>query len=204
MGIGFGTKMDSTDMHIAEFLNSTSYKLSDSYGQGHVIPVLDNSLGGTNDLKNANYTSGSNDKVFLEYTRALVTADKYDSNIQLGNSQNLIIAWGNGRLSMHLDYKISKFTIPKANGEVSTNSNDDESAPQFDFWQFHGITLFIFWSGFNFFGYIFARFLKHYTWWNIMHFLGSSITTYFSIGLLGASINYGILIKIKNHINYFS
>jgi hypothetical protein len=60
----------------------------------------------------------------------------------------------------------------------------------FDFFQFHGIILFIIWTFFNFFGYIFARFLKHYKWWYWIHQAGSGITSLITIGVLSASIKY--------------
>ncbi len=61
------------------------------------------------------------------------------------------------------------------------------------FWYIHGIGLFIAWNLFVSIGYISARFLKHYTWWIILHFLGGTIPAFFSFGIITAAI-----IKSKN------
>jgi hypothetical protein len=201
--------MKNCDMNIVEFISPTKYTLSDSYSKGYSAPSPDGDFGGTNDLKFINYSTDSSGNYIMQFSRVLRTNDKYDTAINLDATNNLIIAWGPGTLSMHVDYKQTTFSISKINSgnptdSTSTNTNTTLPPPdptpvenEFDFFQFHGVILLILWTFFNFVGYIFARFLKHYTWWYWMHQAGSGITSFISIGVLAASIKYG---KFNNNV----
>jgi hypothetical protein len=53
-----------------------------------------------------------------------------------------------------------------------------------NFFAIHGIGQLIGWNILVTVGYISARFLKHYPWWLILHFIGGTIPSLFSIGII--------------------
>jgi len=73
-----------------------------------------------------------------------------------------------------------------------TQGNIDPPAKPFDFLEFHGIILIILWVPLNFIGYISARFLRQYKWWIWLLFAGSVSAVFITIGILAASLKYGI------------
>ncbi len=83
-------------------------------------------------------------------------------------------------------------TTPTSNTTSTTTNTPtptvSDTSKSFNFWELHGISLVIAWSGLNFLGYCAGRFLKHYPWWINLHFIGSSLTTYWSFAVLIASL----------------
>ena len=68
---------------------------------------------------------------------------------------------------------------------------EEEEDEGFDFWEFHGIILTILWSILNFFGYVYARFLRHHPIWIWIHFTCSGLTSLISVAVMAASIAKG-------------
>ncbi len=177
--------MKNTDMNVAEFISESEYSLKDSYSKGYKAPDEDIILGGTDDLKNVNFSIDGDGNGIISFTRALDTGDTLDKNLILEQAEDLILAWGSGKINYHGGNRMStSFKI--------TQGGVDPPTKPFDFFEFHGIILIILWVPFNFVGYISARFLKQYTWWIWLHIAGSGSAAFITIGVLAASIKYGI------------
>jgi len=80
------------------------------------------------------------------------------------------------------NYYITSITISPNGLSASKNTTKEI------FWYIHGIGMFIAWNLFVLIGYIAARFLKHYTWWSLLHFLGGTIPSLFSVGIIITAI----------------
>lgn len=172
-------------MHMASFVSNSNYVLSDTYCTGHRAPTEDAFfIGGSNNLENVNYTNAIDGSPQIEYFRALNTGDQYDAVLTWGTTQPLIVAWGPLPVSFHRGNHLSEsFLFSKTDSASENNSTSN-----YNFWTFHGIALLIVWTVFNSFGYIFARFFKHLSWWIWVHNIGSGFTAIFSIGILFASL----------------
>ena len=186
--------MLGTDMNIAQFFSATNYQLGDYWSKIEDTPQEDSTLGGTMDLKNVTYVPDGNGNAVLTYTRAFNTGDKWDAVVQINTSGNYIMAWGVGGLADHNNnFMQSSFIITSNTSNNTVVDTTTGGSSPIDFWAFHGISLVIGWSVFNFFGYIAARFLKHYTWWIWVHRIGSGLNSFWSIGVVGVAINMCML-----------
>lgn len=175
-------------MNIIEFSSGEVVKISDSWSTGYSAPQEDKKFGGLNDIKNINYFQ-KNGQMEVTYDRDFDTGDSYDTKLTPNIPFTVSFAWGKGKMAYHkTDYYKTEIIISKNNQIVP----DLFAAPlsQFDFWNFHGITMTILWTGFSFVGYIFARFLRHLKYWIYFHWLGSGLTALFSIGVLAPSIKW--------------
>ncbi len=97
------------------------------------------------------------------------------------------VAWSDGIVQKNfhgLNYYITEITL----------STSSLAAFQDDiFWYIHGIGMFIAWNLFVLIGYISARFLRHYPWWIIFHYIGGALPSLFSFAIIIASIVKSIL-----------
>ncbi len=96
-----------------------------------------------------------------------------------------IVAWSNGIIQNDyhgLNYYVTEITLT-----TSSLASSDVSTVDI-FWYIHGIGLFIAWDFFVLIGYISARFLRHYTWWLTLHFIGGTLPSLFSFGIVLAAI----------------
>lgn len=184
IGIGYGNGMINTDMNIAEFIDNTKYTIKDCYSTGYSAPTEDTLLGGTNDLKDIEYSLDDNGNGIITFNRALNTGDPYDQEIIVDKPQNIVLAWGQGTLQYHGgNYKKLSMTV--------SEGGDDPVVKEFDFFALHGIILIVLWVAFNFVGYIASRFMRHHKWGMWLHWAGSGSTALISIGVISASIKYG-------------
>ena len=69
------------------------------------------------------------------------------------------------------------------------------------FWAIHGIGQLIGWNLLVTIGYIAARFLKHYPWWLILHFLGGTIPAIFSVVIIAITFAKGKFLKLILYLN---
>jgi hypothetical protein len=187
--------MINVDMNIVEF-TSDGVKVYDSWSAGFSAPREDITFGGRNDIKNIKY-SQENGQGVVTFERAFNTGDQYDKALTPNSFMSVSFAWGKGKMGYHgSKQRIAQMIIPKS-GDPS--NLPPEPIGQFDFWDFHGITMTILWTGFSFVGYIFARFLRHLKSWIYIHWMGSGLTAVVSVGVLASSIKLS-----KNLENNFS
>jgi hypothetical protein len=175
IGLGFGLVMLNTDMHVINFRDNRSFDASDRYSLGYDEPVLDTKLNGTDDLKNLTLSINSNGNPVITYYRKLNTSDKYDYVFTPHTNVPLILAWGNGSISFHEDrYLASNFFL-------SESGTDAIITGQFNFWDFHGISLSITWMLLNAVGFFFIRYLKHTNIGVIAHIIFTGINSCYTI-----------------------
>ena len=91
LGIGFGKVMKGSDMIVFEIVNN-AVVCSDRISTGHTAPMLDTSLGGTNDVKLVGYSIQSN-VVTVHVSRNLNTKDINDFVITGPGNYDLIWGW---------------------------------------------------------------------------------------------------------------
>ena len=77
-GIGFGKSMENTDMHVVNAFTNGEFEVLDTYSFGHAPPSEDNSIGGTNNLKDIKKEQDLGDYIIISYSRLLDTNDQYD------------------------------------------------------------------------------------------------------------------------------
>jgi hypothetical protein len=188
IGVGYGSPVHiNSDMNIVEFIPGEGVKVSDTWSTGYTAPKEDKTFGGTDDIKNIKYSQENGQNV-VTYDRAFNTGDPYDKEVIPNIPFTVSFAWGNGRIGYHIAaYYKTQMILSKEDLAPTLVS---EPLSQFDFWNFHGITMTIFWTGFSFIGYIFARFLRHLKSWIYFHWVGSGLTALFSIGVLAPSIKW--------------
>jgi hypothetical protein len=122
VGLGFGSSMTNTDMHVVEFYDQNNFNLMDLYSKGYEKPKDDVSLGGTYDLKNITYKY-ENGFVTVTYSRLYDTGDIYDAVILPDKSYNLIMAWNSGNLTYHgANKNFTVFTINSQPGRTPGTS----------------------------------------------------------------------------------
>lgn len=174
-------------MNIVEFtLNGA--KVYDSWSTGYSAPREDTTFGGRNDLKNIKY-SKENGQGLVTFERDFNTGDQYDKALTPNSFMDVSLAWGKGKMGYHASSKrIAQMIIPKS-GDPS-GVVPPEPVNNFDFWDFHGITNTVLWTGFSFIGYIFARFLRHLKSWIYFHWMGSGLTAVLSVAILASSIKF--------------
>ena len=76
-----------------------------------------------------------------------------------------------------INYYVTNITISRT-GLINTSTSSIDK-----FWSIHGIGQLIGWNLLVFFGYVSARFLKQYPWWIILHLIGATIPSLFSVGV---------------------
>ena len=95
------------------------------------------------------------------------------------------VAWTDGQMENNfhgLNYYVTEITVTTSSlGAIQVSGVDI-------YWYIHGIGMFIAWNLFVLIGYIAARFLKHYPWWIILHFIGGTVPSLFSVGIIVAAI----------------
>jgi hypothetical protein len=85
IGLLFGKFMNASDVHIIDFLpqdNITKYIIYDGWSSKNGSPQNDIDLGGTNDIRNMEY-SIIDGKPVITYLRKYKTGDQYDKDINL-------------------------------------------------------------------------------------------------------------------------
>ncbi len=135
----------------------------------------------------------------MKYAILLITITAISSNInivfnQVTFNQNIEFNLINANLQFNSSHNISITNItdfPNQAYEINTFNNTKlvkVGAGGFRYWEFHGISLTVGWSILNFVGYSGARFLKHYTWWIYLHYIGSVLVTLWSFVILIISV----------------
>ncbi|MBP1912030.1 DOMON domain-containing protein [Thermococcus stetteri] len=94
IGFGGGPGMKNTDIVIAYVLPNGSVEISDSYSTGFSGPHNpDTFLGGNDDILSYGGREDENGTV-IEFSRPLITGDKYDYPIPIGRPFRVIWAYG--------------------------------------------------------------------------------------------------------------
>ena len=114
VGIGISPtgKMLDADIYLGYVKKDGTVELSDRIGIGHKLPVLDSTLGGTNDVVDVT-GSIQNGRTSISFTRKLVTGDEYDLDINVGVAYNLIFAFrseGNPETEGTYNYHTRRFS----------------------------------------------------------------------------------------------
>jgi hypothetical protein len=222
IGLGFGMNMKNLDIHTVEFLNATDYNLVDRFGKANGKPSPDKDLGGTSDLKNVEYSVDASGIPTIKYIRAYNTGDIYDNIVMPNTWTPVSLVWNTGTLKYHsknyiitlITFDSSKLVVQSASSKDTLSTKTPSSTvvvisntttsqmPQlilggeFNFWEFHGVILTIIWSIMNFFGYVTARFLRHYPIWIWIHFTCSGLTAMVSVGIMATSILKSKYVKL--------
>jgi hypothetical protein len=92
--------MKNSDMHIIQFQDENNYVLTDTFSLGHKTPTGDVKLGGTEDLKNVNFTI-ENETMTITYDRLFNTNDKYDVVLVPNTNLRIFTTYGILPLSYH-------------------------------------------------------------------------------------------------------
>ena len=123
--------MKNLDIHTVEFLSATEYILVDRYAKANGKPSSDKDLGGTNDLKNVEYSVDVYGIPTIKYIRAYNTGDIYDAIITPNTWTPVSLVWNTGTLKYHstnyiitlVTFDSSKLVVqPTSNGTLSTKT----------------------------------------------------------------------------------
>lgn len=127
----------------------------------------------------------------LFFFRFFINKFKHGKN----KTMPFIVAWNAGVVENDyhgMNYYITDITL-------TTNSLGAVEVSTVDiYWYIHGIGMFIAWNLFVLIGYVAARFLKHHPWWLILHFIGGTVPSLFSVGIIVAAI-----IKSNNYFLFY-
>ena len=115
--------MKNADTNIIEFYpitNTTNYRLFDGWSTGHHSPKHDTEIGGTDDIKNIQF-SVKDGRPIISFIRSYSTGDKYDIDI-LKKGNELSVAWGKGEIEFHADdIKMLTFDVDPFEPEPEKN-----------------------------------------------------------------------------------
>jgi hypothetical protein len=121
--------MKSVDMNTVEFLSSTKYNLIDQFSKGDNEPPYDTDIGGTDDLKNVQYSADGTGYATIKYTRAYNTGDKYDYVVSPNTDTTISLAWNSGTINdHHNNFKITSVKINSSTPVVSAASTSSNTA----------------------------------------------------------------------------
>jgi hypothetical protein len=121
--------MKSVDMNTVEFLSATKYNLIDQFSKGDNEPPYDTDIGGTDDLKNVQYSADGTGYATIKYTRAYNTGDKYDYVVSPNTATTISLAWNSGTINdHHNNFKITSVNINSSTPVVSAASTSSNTA----------------------------------------------------------------------------
>jgi len=135
VGMGLGTEMAPSDIYVGWLQADGTAVMTDRYATQYAMPLEDTAQGGTDDVTGV---TGSlvNGEVQISFTRKMVTGDKYDTALSLGNV-NILWAYGadgsvtndaatGGTFNKHTDQGTA--TVNLATG-ASTDTTKPTSSP---------------------------------------------------------------------------
>jgi hypothetical protein len=186
VGIGFGSKMANTDMHVVNFLTNKKYEASDRYSFGYEEPKFDTKLNGTDDLKNITIFINPQGNPVLTYYRKFNTSDKNDYVLGRYSHVPLILAWGNGTIDYHGS---NQFATNIFIGDTPATLNY-----VWDFWDYHGTFLSISWMALNTPGFILVRYFKTIKFGILGHVIFSGLSSFITIIIGIISLIKGIIV----------
>lgn len=190
--------MKNVDMHMV--MPGNSY-VEDLYSIGNSRPPSDVSQGGVRDIMNPQFITFPNNTKLVTYERNLVTGDKYDMDINVGQNYEITLAWTSNINEYHRsNIQRSKFIVNSRGSVLFGDQKESVSSGRSPI-EAHGIGLLILWSGVSFASYICARFFKHIFIVTILHRIFGGLLFFGSIGFVIIALVTGNLFKIEIYVN---